>query len=93
VAEPEADYVLLVKPQFEAGKSDVPRGGVVRDPGVWAGSISKVVRAAEDEGLGLLAVVPSAVPGPAGNKEFFVHLKRGVTSGSGMIEDAMREVE
>jgi 23S rRNA (cytidine1920-2'-O)/16S rRNA (cytidine1409-2'-O)-methyltransferase len=92
VADPEADYVLLVKPQFEAGREVVPRGGVVRDPEVWTGAVKGVVSAARSLGLGLAGVVPSEVPGPAGNREFFVHLRRGATGGDGMIEAAVKEL-
>jgi 23S rRNA (cytidine1920-2'-O)/16S rRNA (cytidine1409-2'-O)-methyltransferase len=91
LAEPDADYVLLVKPQFEVGKSAVPKGGVVRDPALWRFSMSKVVVIGEELGLGLVAVVPSELPGPAGNREFFVHLHRDVASDTSAIEKAARE--
>lgn len=77
VAAASADHLLLVKPQFEAGRDRVGRGGVVRDPGAWADALTRVVDAAAEEGLGLVAAVPSSLPGPAGNVEFFVHLRRG----------------
>jgi 23S rRNA (cytidine1920-2'-O)/16S rRNA (cytidine1409-2'-O)-methyltransferase len=77
VATPDADFVLLVKPQFEAGRERVGKGGVVRDPEVWAAAMRRVVEKAAELGLGLVAVTPSMVPGPAGNVEFFVHLRAG----------------
>lgn len=77
VAAPAADHVLLCKPQFEAGRQAVGKGGVVRDPGVWAGALTRVVAAAAEQGLGVAGVVPSSLPGPAGNVEFFVHLRAG----------------
>jgi 23S rRNA (cytidine1920-2'-O)/16S rRNA (cytidine1409-2'-O)-methyltransferase len=77
VAAPEAEHVLLVKPQFEAGPGAVGKGGVVRDPGVWDGALRRVIRAAQDEGLGLRGATVSPLPGPSGNIEFFVHLQRG----------------
>jgi 23S rRNA (cytidine1920-2'-O)/16S rRNA (cytidine1409-2'-O)-methyltransferase len=76
VSAPEAALVLLVKPQFEVGKESVGRGGVVRDPAVWRSAIENVVTEAARLGLGLVDVVPSHLPGPAGNREFFVHLVR-----------------
>jgi 23S rRNA (cytidine1920-2'-O)/16S rRNA (cytidine1409-2'-O)-methyltransferase len=72
----DADFVLLVKPQFEAGKEAVGRGGVVRDPATWKEALEGVVAAAAAEGLGLVDAVPSHLPGPAGNREFFLHLRR-----------------
>ncbi len=72
---PEADYVLLVKPQFEVGKGVVGAGGVVRDPDAWRAAIERVVGAAGELGLTLVDVTASHLPGPAGNREFFVHLR------------------
>lgn len=90
VAQEAADFLLLVKPQFEVGKESVPRGGVVRDPQLWAQAIDAVVRAGARSGLGVVAVAPSDVPGPAGNREFFLRLKRGAPSG---VPDIGRAVE
>ncbi|MDR0504678.1 MAG: TlyA family RNA methyltransferase [Bifidobacteriaceae bacterium] len=72
-----ADFFLLVKPQFEVGRQALPAGGVVRDPQHWRMAIVKVVDCAEQLGLAPQAVVRSPLPGPSGNIEFFVHLKRG----------------
>jgi 23S rRNA (cytidine1920-2'-O)/16S rRNA (cytidine1409-2'-O)-methyltransferase len=77
VAEGGADLVLLVKPQFEAGPSDVGRGGVVRDPGVWRRALEEVLEACRAQGLGPVALAPSTLPGPAGNVEFFLHARVG----------------
>lgn len=77
VARDDADFVLLVKPQFEVGKESVPRGGVVRDPQLWARAIDGVVLSGAQSGLGVAGVAPSDLPGPAGNREFFLHLNRG----------------
>ena len=87
-----ADLVLLVKPQFEVGKGSVGKGGVVRDPDLWRSSIERVVTGAESLGLGLVDVVPSALPGPAGNREFFVHLRAGGASHPAAVERAVSEV-
>ena len=92
VATEAADLVLLVKPQFEVGKGEVGKGGVVRDPDLWRGAIDQVVEAAGHLGLGLLNVVPSAVPGPAGNREFFVHLRAGTSIDEAAIARAVAEV-
>jgi 23S rRNA (cytidine1920-2'-O)/16S rRNA (cytidine1409-2'-O)-methyltransferase len=77
VARPEADIVLLVKPQFEAGASDVGRGGVVTDPAVWRRVLEEVAEACRGAGLGPRAVMPSPLPGPAGNVEFLLHARAG----------------
>ena len=70
-AEPDADFVLLVKPQFEVGRGRVGRGGVVRDPGLRAEAVSAVAAAARRRGLGVAGVTASPLPGPAGNVEIF----------------------
>jgi 23S rRNA (cytidine1920-2'-O)/16S rRNA (cytidine1409-2'-O)-methyltransferase len=76
-AAADADFVLLVKPQFEAGKGRVGAGGVVRDAELRAGAIAAVCGAAAELGLGVRDVTASPLPGPAGNVEYFVWLRRG----------------
>ncbi len=76
-AAPDADFVLLVKPQFEVGKGRVGAGGVVRDSADRSASVRKVTDAAGQLGLGVLGVTASPLPGPAGNVEYFVWLRRG----------------
>jgi 23S rRNA (cytidine1920-2'-O)/16S rRNA (cytidine1409-2'-O)-methyltransferase len=76
-AAPDADFVLLVKPQFEVGKGRVGAGGVVRDTADRSASVRKVTDAAGQLGLGVLGVTASPLPGPAGNVEYFVWLRRG----------------
>jgi 23S rRNA (cytidine1920-2'-O)/16S rRNA (cytidine1409-2'-O)-methyltransferase len=66
--------LLMVKPQFEVGRERLGSGGVVRDPALHAEAVREVVRAAERAGLRARAVVPSPLPGPSGNREFFVWL-------------------
>jgi 23S rRNA (cytidine1920-2'-O)/16S rRNA (cytidine1409-2'-O)-methyltransferase len=76
-AAPDADFVLLVKPQFEVGKGRVGAGGVVRDPADRADAVRKVAAAAAKLGLGALGVTASPLPGPAGNVEYFLWLRSG----------------
>jgi 23S rRNA (cytidine1920-2'-O)/16S rRNA (cytidine1409-2'-O)-methyltransferase len=76
-AAPDADFALMVKPQFEVGKGRVGAGGVVRDPVDRAEAIRGVCEAAESLGLGVRGVTASPLPGPAGNVEYFVWLRRG----------------
>jgi 23S rRNA (cytidine1920-2'-O)/16S rRNA (cytidine1409-2'-O)-methyltransferase len=80
VAEPDADFVLMVKPQFEVGKERVGTGGVVRDPELRAGAVRSVADAAETLGLGVVGVVASPLPGPAGNVEYFLWLRAGAAA-------------
>ena len=75
-AEPDADFVLLVKPQFEVGRSRVGSGGVVREAADRADAVRRVTGAASDLALGVLGVTASPLPGPAGNVEYFVWLRR-----------------
>jgi 23S rRNA (cytidine1920-2'-O)/16S rRNA (cytidine1409-2'-O)-methyltransferase len=76
LARPDWEAVVLVKPQFEAGREDVGRGGVVRDPDVHRRVLREVAEAALDWKAETLAVVDSGLPGPKGNREFFLHLAR-----------------
>jgi len=66
--------VVLVKPQFEAGRSDVGKGGVVRDPSVRARVVREVAEAALGWEASVLGVVDSGLPGPKGNRELVLHL-------------------
>ena len=75
-----AEYVLLVKPQFEAGRRDVGKGGVVRDPEVWRRVLGEVLSSCRGAGLGARGVMASPLLGPAGNAEFFVYAVRGVSA-------------
>ena len=69
-----ADVVALVKPQFEAGRDEVGKHGIVSDPAVHAAVIARVTEAAEACGLARVAMAPSAITGATGNQEFFLHL-------------------
>jgi 23S rRNA (cytidine1920-2'-O)/16S rRNA (cytidine1409-2'-O)-methyltransferase len=71
---PGWEAVVLVKPQFEAGRADVGRGGVVRDPAIHARVIRGVAEAALAWGAETAGAVDSGLPGPKGNREFFLHL-------------------
>jgi 23S rRNA (cytidine1920-2'-O)/16S rRNA (cytidine1409-2'-O)-methyltransferase len=77
-ATPEADVVPMVKPQFEVGRERLGEGGVVRDPALRADAVLTVATTAYDDfGLGVLGVTASPLPGPAGNVEYFLWLRRG----------------
>jgi 23S rRNA (cytidine1920-2'-O)/16S rRNA (cytidine1409-2'-O)-methyltransferase len=73
LAAPGWQAVVLVKPQFEAGRADVPKG-VVRDPQIRARVLREVAHAALGWGASVAGVVDSGLPGPKGNREFFLHL-------------------
>lgn len=93
LASPDADLVVLVKPQFEVGRKAVGKGGVVRDPTLWTDAIDHVVGCAVSLGLGVAGVTPSELPGPAGNREFFLHLRSDVEAvGTAAIQEAVRSV-
>lgn len=77
---PNATFIALVKPQFEAGPADVPRGGVIRDAEVWGRTIAAAAAAFTEAGAGVLAAIASPTPGPAGNVEFLLHAKRGAAA-------------
>jgi 23S rRNA (cytidine1920-2'-O)/16S rRNA (cytidine1409-2'-O)-methyltransferase len=71
------DLLPMVKPQFEVGKERVGTGGVVRDPQLRGQAIQKVADRAYELGLGTRGLVRSPLPGPAGNVEYFLWLRRG----------------
>ena len=73
---PDGDLLPMVKPQFEVGRERVGAGGVVRDPGLRAQAVLEVAQAAGELGWGTAGVVRSPLPGPSGNVEFFLWLRR-----------------
>jgi len=77
VTRPDGDLALMVKPQFEVGKDRVGKGGVVRDPALRAETVLAVATAAAERGWGTRGVTVSPLPGPSGNVEFFLWLRRG----------------
>jgi len=78
--EPSADLIALVKPQFEAGRDEVGKRGLVTDPAVHAAVIARVTEAAAASGLERLNMAPSPITGATGNQEFFLHLRPGPRS-------------
>jgi 23S rRNA (cytidine1920-2'-O)/16S rRNA (cytidine1409-2'-O)-methyltransferase len=76
-ADPSADLVLLIKPQFEAAREQVRRGGVVTDPDVWRRAIDQVAEATGAAGAATAGVIVSPLKGPAGNAEFLLHATIG----------------
>lgn len=76
VAAPGSDILLLVKPQFEVGRTAV-RGGLVTDPATRADAVARTVWSAWDVGLGMLGILPSPILGTHGNAEYLVHLAPG----------------
>jgi 23S rRNA (cytidine1920-2'-O)/16S rRNA (cytidine1409-2'-O)-methyltransferase len=85
VAAPDADFALMVKPQFEVGKGKVGSHGVVKSPAVRADAVRTVCATAWSLGLGVLGVTASPLPGPAGNVEYFVWFRRGAPA----LDDAV----
>lgn len=89
VCTADADLVLLVKPQFEVGKQQVGKGGVVRDPQLHAAAITSVARSARECGFGVAGLTRSPLPGPSGNIEFVIWLRR---DGPDLDPDRVTEV-
>lgn len=77
LATSEADFVLMVKPQFEVGKERLGSGGVVREPQLRVSAVLEVAERAFELGIGCLGVTASTLPGPSGNVEYFLWLRRG----------------
>lgn len=98
-AAPDADLLLMVKPQFEVGRQRLGHGGVVRDPALHVESVLNVCECAHILGLGIDAVTASPLPGPAGNVEYFVNMHAGQADsptdlhGPALQDEARRAVE
>jgi 23S rRNA (cytidine1920-2'-O)/16S rRNA (cytidine1409-2'-O)-methyltransferase len=90
-ARDDADLLLMVKPQFEVGRERLGAGGVVREPEHRVQAVLDVARAAAELGWGTAGVVASPLPGPAGNVEFFVWLRRD--AGPPREDDVRRAVQ
>lgn len=73
----QGELLLLVKPQFEARRGEVGRGGVVRDPGVHKRVLERVAQVLISRGVGVAGIVPASPRGAEGNQEFFVWARRG----------------
>jgi 23S rRNA (cytidine1920-2'-O)/16S rRNA (cytidine1409-2'-O)-methyltransferase len=92
ISGPDAMFLLMVKPQFEVGRADVG-DGVVRDPGLRKRAVLGVAQAALKQGLVVLGVAASPLPGPSGNVEYFLWLARseaGMMS-SPLVGDSLEE--
>jgi len=76
VARPGADFLILVKPQFELERRSVGKGGIVRDAGLRERAVERVRAFAAEHGMETLGVSASRVAGAEGNVEFFLHARR-----------------
>ncbi len=83
LARAAAEWLILVKPQFELERRDVGKGGIVREAKLHEKAIERVAAAARQLGLTVVGVKPSRLPGAEGNQEFFLHA-RSPASGSRM---------
>ena len=92
-AATDAVLVLLVKPQFEAGRAAVGKGGVVTDPGAWRASLESVASALGSAGAGVAGAMASPLLGPAGNAEFFLLGRAGHGADGADLDAAVAEAE
>ncbi|KAF5291229.1 hypothetical protein FQR65_LT20487 [Abscondita terminalis] len=88
-AAADAEFVLLIKPQFEVGRV---RDGVVTDPELWADAIRTVLRAATERGLTVRGLAQSPIAGGAGNREFLVYITSAASGNPQEWEDRVREL-
>lgn len=86
VAAPDADLLVMVKPQFEVGRERLGSSGVVSSPDLREEAVRQVAQAAERLGAVVRAVLPSPLPGPSGNHEYFLWLRPGAPASGGGAE-------
>lgn len=91
VAKSDADFLVMVKPQFEVGREKLGAGGVVREPELRRSAVHEVATSAFDLNLGTVGVVASSLPGPSGNVEYFLWLKAGAPAITAEALDAAIE--
>jgi 23S rRNA (cytidine1920-2'-O)/16S rRNA (cytidine1409-2'-O)-methyltransferase len=77
-SKPGADFLILIKPQFELRREDIGPGGIVNDVRLHEKAIASVRKGAEAAGLTCIKVFPSRLTGAEGNQEFFLHARKGV---------------
>lgn len=87
--KPEGEIIALIKPQFEAGREQVGKGGVVRDPEVHRSVLERIAAWALEHGLAVRGLMRSPLKGPAGNVEFLAHLSKGCSEASINIQEAI----
>lgn len=92
VAAPDADLLVMVKPQFEVGRERLGSSGVVSSPDLREEAVRQVAQAAERLGAVVRAVLPSPLPGPSGNHEYFLWLRPGTTASGGGAETGGTEL-
>jgi 23S rRNA (cytidine1920-2'-O)/16S rRNA (cytidine1409-2'-O)-methyltransferase len=76
IAAPGAEFIILIKPQFELERREIGKGGIVRDPALHDKAIQRVSKAVSECGLDIVGVRPSRLPGTEGNQEFFLHARK-----------------
>ncbi|MFG6286123.1 TlyA family RNA methyltransferase [Actinotignum schaalii] len=90
-SSPTADFLLMVKPQFEVGREKIGAHGVVRNPEYHVEAVCDVALSARAAGLALQAIAPSPLPGPAGNVEYFLYMKKNAIDQLGEnLEESVR---
>ncbi len=94
VARPDAPLILLVKPQFEAGRAHASAGkGVIRDPAIWRETVAGVLRSLAGAGAAIMGAMPSPLRGADGNVEFLVHARAHAHGGGDADELASAAVD
>lgn len=83
----DAHMVCLIKPQFEAGRSEVGKKGVVRDVKVHEGVVAKVARLSQDLGFAVLGLTFSPVKGPEGNIEYLIYISNNASDDAAIVAD------
>ena len=92
IVNPMGDVLALVKPQFEAGRQQVGKGGVVRDVRIHVQVLRDLIQFVRGLGLSVMGISYSPIRGPAGNIEYLIWFKAGITSSSADWEERAAQV-
>ena len=90
--QPSGQVVALIKPQFEAGRGQVGKGGVVKDATVHRQVLERVLSRASSNGWSVIGLIRSPITGPKGNVEFLCHLTRSDSDGASDLDEIIQKI-
>lgn len=89
---PQADWITLIKPQYEAAREELPAGAVISDPRIHQQILERVLLSLHKLDFCLQGLIPSPIQGGKGNREFLAHFRRTATGSENFIQDSLRKL-